>query len=130
MRGTLIDTPAGAIPVEKIERGMSVWSLNEAGERTAVPVLETGLTPLSSTIKVVRLTLCDGRSVTASAGHPSADGRVLGDYQPGDILDGATIVAVEIVDDDGGATYDILPGGTTGLYWANEVLLKSTLLSK
>jgi hypothetical protein len=109
---------------------MSVWSLNEAGERVAVAVAETGFTTLSSTIKVVRLTLGDGRSVTASAGHPSADGRVLGEYKPGDVLDGATIVAVETVDYDGGATYDILPAGATGLYWANEVLLKSTFLSK
>jgi hypothetical protein len=26
-----------------------------------------------------------------------------------------------------GATYDLLPSGETGLYWANGVLLKSTL---
>ena len=130
MRGTLIDTPAGEIPVEKIERGMTVWSLNEAGERIAVVVTETGFTPLSSTIKVVKLTLSDGRSVTASAGHPSAEGRALGDYKPGDVLDGAAIVAVEIVDYDGGATFDILPGGATGLYRADGVLLKSTFVSK
>ena len=28
---------------------------------------------------------------------------------------------------DGGATFDILPAGATGLYWANGVLLGSTL---
>jgi hypothetical protein len=28
---------------------------------------------------------------------------------------------------DGGATFDILPGGVTGAYWANGVLLGSTL---
>lgn len=130
MRGTLIDTPAGEIPVEKLERGMIVWSLDDAVERIAVPVVETGFTPLSSTIKVVRVTLSDGRSVIASPGHPAADGRALGEYKAGDDLDGAVVVTIETVDYDGGATFDILPGGTTGLYWANGVLLKSTLLSK
>jgi hypothetical protein len=130
VRGILIDTPAGEIPVEKIERGGVVWSLDETGKRVAVPVLETGYTPISSTIKVVRLTLSDGRSVTASPGHPSAEGRALGSYKAGDILDGAAVVTTETIDYNGGATFDILPAGAAGVYWANGVLLQSTFLRK
>jgi hypothetical protein len=109
---------------------MTVWSVNEAGERVAVPVIGTGITHLSSKIKVVRLTLSDGRSVTASPGHPAADGRALGEYGAGDVLDGARVVTTGMVDYDGGATFDILPAGATGLYWADEILLKSTLMNR
>jgi len=37
------------------------------------------------------------------------------------------VVSIENAVYNGGATYDILPAGTTGLYWANGILLKSTL---
>jgi hypothetical protein len=37
------------------------------------------------------------------------------------------VTVVEHVIYKGGATYDLLPGGSTGLYWANGILLKSTL---
>lgn len=74
--------------------------------------------------------LNDGCAISASAGHPTAQGRALGDYEVGDILDGALAVVVEYVTYDSGATYDVLPSGSTGLYWANGVLLKSTLTTR
>ena len=76
---------------------------------------------------MVRVTLDDGRSVTASRGHPSAEGRALGNYETGDILDGAVVESVESVTYNTGATHDILPEGPTGFYWANEILLLSTI---
>jgi len=79
---------------------------------------------------VVRISLSDGRTVSASPGHPSAEGRALGDYHTGDTLDSAIVVRVEIVTYDGDATYDFLPDGPTGLYWANGILLRSTLAAK
>lgn len=45
----------------------------------------------------------------------------------GDVLDGALVATVEYVPYNSGATYDLLPSGSTGLYWANGILLKSTL---
>jgi len=77
----------------------------------------------------VRVVLADGRSVSASAKHPSASGLMLGEYRTGDVLDGAVVVSVENLDYDGEATYDLLPEGETGCYWANGILLKSTLSS-
>jgi hypothetical protein len=75
----------------------------------------------------VRLTLADGRLVYASPGHPTSDGRRVGDLTAGETLDGARIASVARVAYDGGATYDILPASATGAYWANGVLLGSTL---
>jgi hypothetical protein len=44
----------------------------------------------------------------------------------GDTLDGGTVVSVTAVPFDG-LTFDILPDGGSGFYWANGILLKSTL---
>jgi hypothetical protein len=76
---------------------------------------------------MVTVRLNDGRIVTASPGHPTEDGRTLGSYQVGDTLDSGLVVAVEHVLYDSNATYDLLPSGTTHLYWANGILLRSTL---
>ena len=125
--GTLIDTPEGQVPVEKLRPGMSVWSVDGSGNQVSVVIMKTTRTPVPSGFRVVRVTLNDGRSVTASPGHPSAEGRALGDYMVGDILDGAAIVAIQFEAYDAGATFDILPAGSTGLYRADDILLMSTL---
>jgi hypothetical protein len=65
--------------------------------------------------------------VTASPGHPTAEMKALGDYRPGDSLDGGLVTGVELTDYRDGATYDILPSGPTGVYRANGILLESTL---
>ncbi len=77
--GTLIATPAGQVPVEALRAGMAVWSVDAAGRRVAVPIRQTSATPVPSPWLVVQLTLADGRTVRASPGHPSAEGRALGD---------------------------------------------------
>jgi hypothetical protein len=51
----------------------------------------------------------------------------MGDLVAGEYLDGALITKVEIVSSDQPATYDILPAGDTGYYWANGILIGSTL---
>ena len=126
-KGTLIDTPSGPVPVDQLRKGTAVWTIDASGKRTAAAVIETVMTSVPASFQVVRVKLNDGRSVTASPGHPTAEGRALGDYQAGDTLDGALVAVVERVTYGGDATYDILPAGSTGLYWANGVLLKSTI---
>jgi len=126
-KGTLISTPSGLVPVEQVRKGMTVWTIDDSGKRIAAAVVETVMTSVPSSFQVVRVRLNDGRTVTASPGHPTAEGRALGDYQVGDTLDGTLVAAAERVTYDGGATYDILPAGSTGLYWTNGILLKSTL---
>ena len=126
-KGTLIDTPAGPIPVEELNRGMAVWSVDDSGKRVPATVVETAVTPVPPSFQVVTVRLDDGRAVTASPGHPTAEGRPLGDYRVGNSLDGALVTVVEHVSYEAEATYDLLPSGTTGLYWANGILLRSTL---
>jgi hypothetical protein len=127
VRGTLIDTPEGQVPVEELTIGSIVWTFDVSGNRFASPVIETASTPVPIDFKVVRLTLSDGRIVTASPNHPSAAGKSIKDYRPCDMLDGASISNVEYVEYTGGKTFDILPAGTTGFYRAGGILLGSTL---
>ncbi len=126
-RGTLIDTPDGPVPVEDLVAGMLVWTQDAAGQRVAGVVSATGSTTVPPSFTVVKVTLSDGRSVTASPGHPTADGRTLGSLRPGDRLDGTTVSSIETVSYEGGRTFDLLPSGDTGRYWANGILLGSTL---
>jgi hypothetical protein len=76
---------------------------------------------------MVSLRLADGRTLLASPGHRTADGRQLGDLAVGQALDGSTISHWELVPYAGDRTYDLLPSGPTGTYWADGILLSSTL---
>ena len=124
---TLIDTPRGPVRVTDLHLGDPVWTAGAAGRRTPATVRALGSVPFPLGHDAVRLQLADGRTVTASPGHPTADGRALGSLQAGDALDGSTILSAAPVHLTDGATYDLLPSGPTGDYWADGVLLGSTL---
>jgi hypothetical protein len=126
-RGTLIDTPNGPVPVDQLRVGDPVWTLDAGGRRLAVPLLAVGSTPVPASHAVVHLVLDDGRELWASMGHPLADGRTLGHLRASDEVDGGRVVIAELVEYSGGETFDILPDGATGAYWANGILLASTL---
>ena len=125
--GTLIDTPSGQVAVKDLQIGMSVWTLDKHGNRQAALILKTAHVAVPFGHVVVHLRLSDGRELWASPPHPTADGRPIGSLQIGDSVDGATVISVEQVSYPDDSTYDILPAGDTGVYWANGVLLKSTL---
>jgi hypothetical protein len=125
--GTLISTPHGQTAVQYLQPGMTVWTQNESGEFDAVPIVRTSLTAVPAGFIVTRITLSDGRTVSASPGHPSADMIPLGDYEISDKLDGSVVIKLEKTAYTSGFTYDLLPSGPTGVYRANGILLKSTL---
>jgi hypothetical protein len=125
--GTLIATPSGPVPVEEIREGTIVWTAGAGGDPIASPVLLVSRTPAPLMHTMVHVRLDDGRSVVASPGHPTADGRPLGLLETGDVVDGTLIASVERVPYPGEYTYDLLPAGDTRSYWADGVLLGSTL---
>jgi hypothetical protein len=125
--GTRIATPNGDVAVEDLRIGDIVWTQDAHGARVAAPLVAIGSTPVPETHEVVRLVLADGRSVFVSPGHPTADERRVVDLHAADVVDGAVVVSAERVRYTAGFTFDVLPAGATGNYWANGVLLGSTL---
>jgi hypothetical protein len=124
---TMIDTPAGPVPVRNIQVGTIVWSAGENGVRVAVPVRQVVKIRVPPFHRLVHLQLSDGRELNASPGHPLMDGRFLGTLSIGDTVDGASVTGAGPVPCAGEFTYDILPGGDSGGYWANGIPLGSTL---
>jgi hypothetical protein len=126
-RGSRIATPLGERAVETIRVGDLVWTSDGVGGRRAVPVVLVGSTPVPPEHEMVHLVTADGRSLVVSPGHPLADGRPVGSLRVGDPIDGSWVVSVARASYGGGFTFDLLPAGTTATYWAEGILLRSTL---
>jgi hypothetical protein len=124
---TLIATPHGDIAVEDLRVGDVVWTIDGAGHRVAAALVEVGKTPVPSTHEVVVLALDDGRAVRVSPGHPTSDGRRIGDLRLGDELDGSQVRSAAREPYAGGFTFDVLPASESRAYWANGILLRSTI---
>ena len=124
---TQIATPAGPIPIRDLHRGDFVWSLAADGQTVPMPIIRLGSVAVPADHQVVSLDLADGRRITASPGHPDGLGRALGDLAEGSELDGSTVLTTDRHRYTGARTWDLLPAGPTGTYWADGVLLGSTL---
>lgn len=130
-RGTTIDTPSGPVAVEALHEGDRVWTIDH-GVRVAAPLTRVGhaIAPPDHVVRTIEL--ADGRAFTASPGHPTCavsaeQPATVGAAEAGQSIDGARIERVTAVDYQGGQTFDLLPASDSGCYWANGVLLGSTL---
>ena len=127
--GALIDTPGGPVRVADLGVGAAVWTAATDGSRIPGVVKAVGSVAFPAGHDAIELHLSDGRSITASPGHPTADGRTLGQLRVGDRYDGATVGSAHPVHLADGGTYDLLPSGPTGQYWADGIRLGSTLFA-
>ncbi len=124
---TRISTPRGSKIVTLIRLGDIVWSIDRNGKRVEESVIKISNTVVSSSHKMVHLVLADGRELFVSPGHPTVDGRTVDQLTVDQIYDGSKITSTKLVPYSGTRTYDILPAGETGYYWADGVLIGSTL---
>lgn len=127
---TLIDTPSGRVAVKDMKVGMPIWTLDKDSRRVSGVVIRTSKVPVPPTHKMVHLILSDGRELSVSPGHPTIDKRTVGELKSGNFYDDAFILGTERASYREGATFDVLPSGETGFYFANGVLLGSTLRAK
>ncbi len=123
----LISTPEGNIPVSDLRTGMVVFTLDRAGNKIIEPVELVMKLSGAEGYDLRHIVLTDGRELIVSGTHPTAEYGRIADFCPGDMLDGSMIVSIENVRHSGSYVYDLLPAGETGFYWANGVLLGSTL---
>ncbi len=77
--------------------------------------------------KILQVLLNDATILEISPGHPTADGRKFKDLKMGDYIDGRMVVEVKLIPYKYQYTHDILPDSKTGNYYANGVLIGSTL---
>jgi hypothetical protein len=106
---------------------MAVWTISANGRPVLGIIQRTAANPTPVDHVVVHLVLADGRELRASPGHPLADGRLLGSLSVSDQVDGSSVVSVARDAYGSRTTYDILPSGPTGAYWADGVALGSTI---
>lgn len=124
---TQIDTPTGAVAVADLRVGDVVWTADISGSRLTAVIVKTVRVPVPSTHRMIHVVLEDGRELWSSPGHPTANEQRIVDLRVGDLLSGGRILRIEERAYQQPATYDILPSGHTGSYWANGILLGSTL---
>jgi hypothetical protein len=121
-----IATPIGDVRVTDLKVGDIVWTVDATGNRIVRSLVKVSRVSAPNH-RVVHLVLTDGRTLDVSALHGTADGRTVGDLEAGDAYDNSTVKTAELKPYEGTATYDILPAGPTGYYFANDILMGSTL---
>lgn len=106
---------------------MPVWSVNVKGTKIVSKVIKVGSSLVPKGHIVIHLVLSDKRELWVSPNHPTADGRVVGNLTVGEKYDGSIIHVMKLVSYTDAKTYDLLPAGDTGYYFANGILMGSTL---
>lgn len=122
---TPVATPTGEVAIADLAIGDLVMSVHEGALRP-VPVIAVSRRAVREHT-MVTVTLDDGRRVSMSPGHPTADGGVFGELVIGASLGDARISAVTREPYAGAFTHDILPASDTGTYLAAGALVGSTL---
>ncbi len=124
---SIISTPNGSVPIENLESGELVWTIDKFGHRIQAVIIQKTKRVVSKDHKMAHIVLEDGRKLIVSPGHPTIDNKKIGSLVKGQILDKSQIVSVKIMPYKEKYTYDILPSGDTGGYWVNNILIGSTL---
>lgn len=124
---TDILTSDGEVNVKAVTVGMKVWSVNKQGQRILAPVIKIGSVIVPTNHQMIQLTLSSGRSLTVSPGHPAINGIPIAELRVGEAYDNAIVTSVTYGSYADTRTYDILPAGDTGFYFANGILVGSTL---
>lgn len=122
-----IKTPNGDVNVKDVKDGMVVWSTDSNGIIIKSKIIRINNVFVGDTHKVIDLQLADGRELFVSPNHPTYDNRIIAELKVGETYDGSTITSMELVPYKYQFTYDILPDSQTGNYFANGILVGSTL---
>lgn len=124
---TRISTPEGEVKVKDLSVGMKVYSLDKQGKKIVVDIAKVSATSVLLTHQVIHITLTDGRQLWVSPNHPTINGVEVGQLQVGQSYDGSVILGVQLIPYWDNKTYDLLPKSETGFYFANGILMGSTL---
>lgn len=124
---SLISIPNGFVMVKDLLVGDFVWTVDSLGYKVQAVIIQKTKKPALKNHKMAHVILKDGRELFVSPGHPTIDNRKIGSLLKGQFLDKYQISSLNIIPYKEKYTYDILPYGDTGGYWANNILIGSTL---
>lgn len=124
---TKILTNMGNINVKNLTLGVLVWTKNKNGEMELQPIIKLSSMDVGTHHKISRIIFVDGRSLEVSPSHPTTDGRTAGKLKNGDQYEHSIVKSNDLVQYSDTKTYDLLPAGDTGYYFADGVLMGSTL---
>ena len=124
---TQIDTPDGKINVKDIQDGATVLSVDNNQDVIQSKIIKINKVFVGNAHRMIDLKMSDGRELFVSPNHPTYDGRVIANLKVGETYDGSTVESIELVPYKYQYTYDILPDSFTGDYFANGILVGSTL---
>lgn len=123
---TTISTVNGNIPISKLGKDDYVWSMNKKGQKILVPIKFISHIHTNPYHEVTHLKLSDGRCLYASKRHPTVNG-CISELEYSGYYDGAKIESIQTIPYFNKTTYDLLPDSDTGFYWANNILIGSSL---
>lgn len=129
-RNSLISVPRRLVQVSDLKIGSLVWTVDRSGNKVQVKIIKTNKRLASENHKMAHIILEDERKLIVSPSHPTLDNKELELLEKGQILDGSRIISIQIEPYKKKYTYDILPSGETNGYWANQILIGSTISSK
>ncbi|MDW3652846.1 MAG: Hint domain-containing protein [Bacteroidia bacterium] len=126
---TMIATPEGEKAVSSLKEGDWVITQNLSKQIEAQPIIWFRKAQVLDDHKMLHLCLEDGKEVRLSPSHPDQSYNAMKKLKVGDYYNGVRILSSQVLPYGETHTWDILPGGTTGLYKANGIWVGSTLFS-
>lgn len=98
--------------------------MNSAGHRASGVIREVLRTPVSAPPSMVRFSLADGRTLTASALLSLSDDRRVGELREAHVVDQVNVVHVSTEVYTGDEIYNLVVDGESGIYWANGITVR------
>lgn len=126
VHNTLIKTQKGNVCIQDLKKNMKIWSKNRLGKLCLVKIREVKKYKITKPHVIITAQLSDGRFISATSNHPIMQNKTLSQYCLGEVLDGSIIVSYKYSLYTN-YFYDILPLGESGIYYANNIPIVSTL---
>lgn len=124
---TAIYTPYGLAKVSDLKIGDIIYTTNKEGQRIEAPIINKDSVKVAFNHLLINILLEDGRRIKCTPEHPNADYSLLSSLKTGNLLDGSKVIEIHFEHYTQPYTFDILPAGETGVYWASGIRLGSTL---
>lgn len=124
---TPISTPNGEIPINQLQIGNEIYSLDENGKQMIVNIVQKDSMNVGNTHHVLEIEYENGEKIYVSPNHPDAKDIPVMHWKAEEVKDNQIIKQVKVVPYTHTHTYDILPNSKSRAYLVKGVWMKSTL---